>query len=100
MSGVDLSDQLRQYYAAGRQSRKYWKCIFWFIMNLSINNAFVASKGQLDDTSKQFLFRLALAKHLIDRFSARKRQSRKREANQDDSTLAKKKKIRHRLESP
>ena len=63
-------------------------------MNLSINNAFVASKGQFDDTSKQFLFRLALAKQLIDGFSARKRQLRKREANQDDSTLAKKKKIK------
>ena len=54
MSGVNLAGQLRQYYSAGRQSKKYWKYIFWFLMDVSICNAFVASKGQLTDTNKQF----------------------------------------------
>ena len=52
MSGVDLADQLRQYYAVGHQSKKYWKYIFWSLMDFSIGNAFVSSKGQLADTGK------------------------------------------------
>ena len=63
-------------------------------MNFSINNAFVALKGQLDDTSKQFSFRLASCKAIPRQISARQRQLRKREANQDDSTLAEEKKIK------
>ena len=47
MSGVDLADQLRQYYSAGRRSKKYWKYIFWFLVDVSICNAFAAPKAQL-----------------------------------------------------
>ena len=97
MSGVDLSDQLRQYYATGRQSKKYWKYIFWFLIDASICNAFVASKGQLSDTGKQFLFRLALAEQLISGFSSRYRQPTKRSANTCNDSLAKKKTVKASL---
>jgi hypothetical protein len=91
MSGVDLADQLRQYYSAGRQSKKYWKYIFWFLMDVSICNAFVASKGQLADTNKQFFFRLALAKELISGFSSR---IAKRPATTSEDSFAKKKSVK------
>ena len=93
MCGVDLSDQLRQYYSCGRRSKKYWKYMFWFIVDIAINNAYIASKGQLDDIGKQFYFRVALSKQLIDGFSARIRTAQKRTAN-DDSVVAKKKAVK------
>ena len=96
MSGVDLADQLRQYYAVGRQSKKYWKYIFWSLMDFSIGNAFVSSKGQLADTGKQFFFRLALVKELISVFSSRNRQS-KRSASSSEESFAKKKTVKSPL---
>ena len=33
MNGVDIHDQLREPYPAGRPSKKYWKYIMWFIVD-------------------------------------------------------------------
>ena len=52
MGGVDLADQLRQYYSIGRSSYKWYRYIFWFLMDISISNSFllfiatVSSKGK------------------------------------------------------
>ena len=36
MGGVDLGDQLRGYYQVRMKSRKMYKYIFWFILEISI----------------------------------------------------------------
>ena len=41
MGGVDRNDQLGVYYKVGRASNKWWRYIFWFLMNVSITNAWV-----------------------------------------------------------
>ena len=43
MGGVDCADQLRTFYFAGWQCRKWYKYIFWFVFNLSVFNSFVLS---------------------------------------------------------
>ena len=43
MEGVDRADQLRTFYFAGWQCRKWYKYIFWFLFNLSICSSFVLS---------------------------------------------------------
>ena len=41
MDGVDLADQLRQHYSIGRSSYKWYRYIFWFLMDISISNSFL-----------------------------------------------------------
>ena len=42
MGRVDLADQLlRQYYSVGRSSRRWYRYIFWFLVDLSICNSFI-----------------------------------------------------------
>ena len=33
MGGVDLSDQFRSYYPLGRTGMKWWRYIFWFLLD-------------------------------------------------------------------
>ena len=41
MGGVDRNDQLRKYYGVRLKSRKSYKYIFWFILDVAITNAFI-----------------------------------------------------------
>ena len=36
MGGVDRADQIRTAYPSSRKSRKWWKYIFWFLVNAMI----------------------------------------------------------------
>ena len=45
MGGVDLSDQMRGYYMAGRKSKKWWRCLMWFFVDVSIVNAYILEKS-------------------------------------------------------
>ncbi|XP_068712041.1 piggyBac transposable element-derived protein 4-like [Montipora foliosa] len=44
MGGVDLSDQLRRYYMTGRKSMKWWRCLVWFLVDVSIVNAHILER--------------------------------------------------------
>ena len=41
MGGVDHLDQLRSYYGIGRSGRRWWKYIFWGIINIGVINAYI-----------------------------------------------------------
>ena len=74
MGGVDLADQLRQYYSIGRSSFKWYRYIFWFLMDISICNSFLLYNSYNLEQGKgkvpQLSFRLKLAKQLIGGFSS------------------------------
>ena len=73
MGGVDLSDQMRGYYMAGRKSKKWWRCLMWFFVDVSIVNAYILEKLSPHHRSRtQLAFRLDLVKLLIGNFSARR----------------------------
>ena len=44
MNGVDHADQLRMQYTCTRKSRKYWKYIYYFLLDICIVNAFLLMK--------------------------------------------------------
>jgi len=44
MNGVDRADQLRESYPAGRKSLKWWRYIFWYLLNTAVVNAMVCQK--------------------------------------------------------
>jgi hypothetical protein len=39
--GVDISDQKREYYGVGRSSKKWWKFIFHFVINVFVVSSFI-----------------------------------------------------------
>ena len=41
MGGVDHADQLRECYSVGCASHKWYRYIFWYLINTSICNAFI-----------------------------------------------------------
>jgi hypothetical protein len=44
MNGVDIADQLRPTYNICRKAVKWWKYLFWFMVDVVICNAFILKK--------------------------------------------------------
>ena len=67
MGGVDRGDQLRGYYCCRSKSRKFYKYIFHFLLDVAITNAYILQRHYLPGRSKMsvLVFRLQLAKELI-----------------------------------
>lgn len=75
MGGVDISDQMRSYYPVGRPSKKWWRCLLWFSLNITIVNAWLIFKRSSHDPPlpnryDHLNFRTALAKMLRGDYSA------------------------------
>lgn len=78
MGGVDLNDQLRGYYHIRLKGRKYYKYIFWFLVDVTITNAYILCKHHTDMNIKSTkIFRADLAKALIGSYCSRKRVGRR-----------------------
>lgn len=52
MGGVDLSDQLLQYYQTRRQTHKYWKTLFYHCVDISVTNAYILYEMALPESEK------------------------------------------------
>lgn len=79
MNGVDRHHQLRLTYAIGRDSKKAWKYIFYFLVNCATVNAFIIYNMILRrrHSKKRFThldFRCELGHELISGFCGRKRK--------------------------
>lgn len=77
MGGVDRADQMRSFYTVGRQSRKWYRYIFWFVFNVAACNAYILEcehrRRRNQRKRPQADFRLELGKRLINGYSYRKR---------------------------
>ena len=92
MNGVDRADQLRSSYAMCKKAAKWWKYLFWFLVDISIVNAFILmrespnhvlkSKNGLVKPRNQLEFRRNLVRQLISGFCGK----RKREALKDKAS--------------
>ena len=78
MGGVDRGDQLRGYYSCRTKSRKFYKYIFYFLLDVAITNAFILMKNHTSKGSKMTIkdFRLELASQLIGDYCSRRRRGR------------------------
>lgn len=76
MGGVDRFDQLRERYAVGRRSVKWWHRLLYFLIDLSIVNSFILWKmcKRQFSNQDQLTYRVRLARQLIGGFSSRKRR--------------------------
>ena len=81
MGGVDKGDQLRKYYHVRMKTKKNYKYIFWFCVEVCIINAYILSNhipvSTLPVTELNLKsFRLKLAGELIGDYKSRKRAGR------------------------
>ena len=87
MGGVDLADQNRSYYSVGRDPKKFWKSLQWYILNTAIVNSYILFKQSLprpltrDQVNlTQLKYRLSLVDQLVCGFSNRKRLGQQAES--------------------
>ena len=74
MAAADKGDQSRGYYHCRIKSRKFYKYIYYFLLDVTITNAFILDRGwsgATEITIKQF--RIQLAKELIGGYCSRYR---------------------------
>ena len=85
MGGVDKQDQLRSYYKVARPSKKWWRYLFWFMLDTTIVNAWILfqqTPGNMRPRRRKgydhLQFRVDLAEQLRAGFTSRKhRKGRK-----------------------
>lgn len=75
MGGVDCGDQLQRYYHCRVKSRKFYKYIFYFLLDVSITNTFILYRNFCSSPTFNTIkkFRLQLAKEPIGDCSTRRR---------------------------
>ena len=78
MGGVDRGDQLRGYYSCRTKTRKFYKYIFTFLLDVAITNAFILMKHHCPSCPFANIksFRLQLAKELMAEYCSRRRRGR------------------------
>ena len=66
MGGVDLTDQLQQYYGIFRKTNKYWRKLYFYLLNILVCNAFVLHKQfGVNKTLTQYDFRMEIVLALL-----------------------------------
>ncbi|XP_060553598.1 piggyBac transposable element-derived protein 4-like [Ruditapes philippinarum] len=67
MGGVDLSDQIHQYYSCLRKTSKWYKKLFFHLLNLCVINAYLLYTKYSEDVNKldHYRFRRALCESLL-----------------------------------
>lgn len=75
MNGVNRADQLRSTYSICRKAAKWWKYLFWFMVDVAICNSFILMKESINHsiTTKsggrrervQLEYRMKLAHQLL-----------------------------------
>ena len=72
MGGVDKSDQFLQYHSSLRRTIRYWKTLFYHMLDVAIINSFVIYNWVLMEQGKKPIsdnqFRDALILQLIDKY--------------------------------
>lgn len=103
MGGVDRFDQKRTPYAVGRKSSKWWKRIFYFLIDAAITNAYIlySSNKRNHSILTQKQFRLILSRELVANATFRKRSfismpkfaSKKSKSAQTEQNASRQKKV-------
>ena len=75
MGAVDYGDQLRGYYSCRTKSRKFYKYIYYFLLDVTITNSFILYKNFHPNPRYRTIreFRLQLARELIGDYCSRRR---------------------------
>ena len=77
MRGIERGDQLLGYYNVGRRSKKWWKRVFAYLLEVSVLNVYILQKSSnTGEKEHDYLnFRLDLAVELVG--TSRRSQGRR-----------------------
>ena len=77
MRGIERGDQLLGYYNVGRRSKKWWKRVFAYLLEVSVLNVYILQKSSNTGEKEQdyLNFRLDLAVELVS--TSRRSQGRR-----------------------
>ena len=67
--GVDLSNQLISYYELNRKTIKWWKRIFFHLLDIAIVNSFIIYKKYLNANITQKQYRIEIIKTIIKKYN-------------------------------
>ena len=78
MGGVDRGDQLRGYYSCQSKSHKFYKYIFYFLLDTAVTNVYILYTPYTESATFKTVkdFRVSLAKSLIGDYCSRCRPGR------------------------
>ena len=82
MGCVDHMDQLRSYYNVGRTGKKWWKYLFWGMLNITLVNAYIVLltvQRPLPKSRRHFSlksYKMKLVHELCDGYSGRKSRAK------------------------
>ena len=78
MGGVDRGDQLRGYYSCRSKSHKFYKYIFYFLLDTAVINVYILYTHYTESPTFKTVkdFRVSLAKSLIGNYCSRRRPGR------------------------
>ena len=76
MGGVDLNDQMCAYYRTGRASHKWWRYVLFYLLNISLTNAWVLWKNSIHEGAlprgyDHMKFRMEVMSSLRDGYTSR-----------------------------
>jgi hypothetical protein len=66
MGGVDKSDQMLLYYGFSHRSVKWWKRVFFHLLDVALVNSHILYKAATRSRMTQLDFRLSVAKKLTE----------------------------------
>ena len=83
MNGVDRADQLRATYSIARKASKWWKYVFWFLVDVVICSSFILMKESENHKQKtrtgrikqrtQLVYRQKLAHQLLGAYQGKRK---------------------------
>ena len=86
MNGVDRADQLRSSYSISKKALRWWKYLFWFMIDVSICNGYILMKTSPNHVLKtkngrervrtQLEFRMQLAHQLFGTYMGKRKRDR------------------------
>ena len=69
MKGVDKSNQLISYYEINRKTYKWWKRIFYHLIDVTIVNSFIIYKKINNTSITQKNYRLEIVREIIKKYN-------------------------------
>ena len=73
MRGVDRGDQMIDLYNSGRRSKKWWKMLFFHLLECSMLNAYIFHQSHPHQRVDHLQFHQDLASELLSGYSSKKR---------------------------
>ena len=64
MNGVDVSDQLTVFYAFVRKTRKWWRKLFFWLLEVSVVNSYLLYKETVEKPKSHLDYRRAMIEHM------------------------------------